>query len=111
MILGSLLNFPMKRSLLDENGSIRPNTMLMEALIKYNIDGSIERHKARVLDKGFTKRYDVDYEETFSPIARLDTIKLILSLVSHKDWQVNHMDVKCALLNGYLDEEVNVQQP
>lgn len=78
---------------------------------KYNVDGSIERHKARLVAKGFTQRYDIDYEETFAPIVRQETIRLILSLVAHKGWQVNHMVVKSAFLNGYLDEEVYVQQP
>ena len=78
---------------------------------KYNSDGTIEKHKARLVAKGFKQKYGIDYEETFASVARQETIRLVLSLAAHKGWKVMHMDVKSAFLNGYLQEEVYVEQP
>ena len=78
---------------------------------KYNSNGTIERHKARLVAKGFLQRYGIDYEETFAPVARQETIHMVLSLAAQKGWKVMHMDVKSAFLNGYLEEEVFVEQP
>ena len=78
---------------------------------KINADESIERHKARLVAKGFTKKYGIAYEETFAPMVRQETIRLVLSLAAHKGWNINHMDVKSAFLNGFLNEEVFVKQP
>ena len=78
---------------------------------KYNSDGSVERHKARLVAKGFTQRYGIDYEETFAPVARQETIRMLISLAAQKKWSIHHMDVKSAFLNGYLEEEVYVGQP
>ena len=78
---------------------------------KYNSDGTIERHKARLVAKGFTQKHGVDFEETFAPVARQEIVRLLLSMAAQNHWSVYHMDVKSAFLNGYLDEEVFVQQP
>jgi len=78
---------------------------------KLKADGSINKHKARLVEKGFTQKYGFDYEETFAPAARQETIRLALSLATHKGWNIQHMDVKSAFLNGYLNEEVYVNQP
>ena len=53
----------------------------------------------------------VDFEEVFAPVARLDTIRLILALAAHRGWKIHHLDVKSAFLNGELEEEVYVAQP
>lgn len=79
--------------------------------IKKNSDGSVERYKGRLVARGFTQKYGIDYEETFSPVARQETIWMVLSLAANKHWKVHHMDVKSAFLNGYLEEEVYVAQP
>lgn len=73
----------------------------------YNNDGNVERHKARFVAKGFMQRY-IDYEETFAPITRQETIRMVLALVAQKGWTVHHLDVKNAFLNGYTDEEMFV---
>ena len=78
---------------------------------KYNSDGTIEKHKARLVAKGFKQKYGIDYEETFTSIARQEAIRLVLSLAAHKGWKVMHMDVKSAFLNGYLQEKFYVEQP
>jgi hypothetical protein len=77
---------------------------------KYNCDGSVERHKERLDAKGFTQRYGIDYKETFAPVARHEIVRMMISFTTHKKWSIHHMDVKSAFLNGYLEEEVFVEQ-
>ncbi|KAL6326941.1 hypothetical protein AAG906_012625 [Vitis piasezkii] len=55
--------------------------------------------------------FGVDFLETFAPIARLDTIRMLLALAAQKDWKIYQLDVKSAFLNGYLEEEIFVEQP
>ncbi|RVX15286.1 Retrovirus-related Pol polyprotein from transposon TNT 1-94 [Vitis vinifera] len=78
---------------------------------KFNSDGSIFRHKARLVLKGFAQVAGVDYGDTFAPVARHDTIRLLLTLAGQMGWKVYHLDVKSAFLNGILLEEIYVQQP
>ncbi|KAL2345957.1 hypothetical protein Fmac_007242 [Flemingia macrophylla] len=78
---------------------------------KFNADGSVNKHKARLVVKGYAQMFGVDFSETFSPVARLDTIRLLLALAAQKGWIIHHMDVKSAFLNGYLEEEIFVEQP
>ena len=54
--------------------------------IKYRLDGSLERYKARLVAKGFTLTYDIDYLETYAPIAKLNTMRVLLSLVANLNW-------------------------
>lgn len=78
---------------------------------KLNADGSINKYKARLVVKGYAQVFRVDFSETFAPVARLDTIRMLLAIAVHKRWQVYHLDVKSAFLNGYLQEEIFVEQP
>ena len=78
---------------------------------KYNADGKVEKHKARLVAKGFSQQLGIDYNETFAPVARLDTVRMILSIAAQKNWKVYQMDVKSAFLNGILEEEVYIKQP
>ena len=60
--------------------------------------------------RGFTQHPDIDFNETFAPIACMDTVKTVLAIVAQNKWHVYQMDVKSAFLNGYLEEEVYVEQ-
>ena len=77
---------------------------------KLNPDGSVNKHKARLVVKGYAQMFDVDFSETFTPIARLDTIRMLLALAAEKGWKIYQLDVKSAFLNGYLEEEIFVEQ-
>jgi hypothetical protein len=61
--------------------------------------------------KGYAQREGVDYDEVFAPVARIETVRLLIVVAAKRGWQVHHMDVKLAFLNGDLLEEVYVQQP
>ncbi|KAA0033349.1 Retrovirus-related Pol polyprotein from transposon TNT 1-94 [Cucumis melo var. makuwa] len=67
--------------------------------------------KARLVAKGYTQKDGIDYEETFSPVSKKDSLRIIMALVAHYDLELHQMDVKTAFLNGNLDEEVFMDQP
>jgi hypothetical protein len=79
--------------------------------VKKDPEGNITKYKARLVAKGYAQREGVDFDEVFAPVARIETVRLLLALAAQNGWQVHHMDVKSAFLNGDLKEEVYVQQP
>ncbi|GAU22960.1 hypothetical protein TSUD_247040 [Trifolium subterraneum] len=79
--------------------------------VKLNPKGEITRHRARLVVKGFLQKEGIGFNEVFAPVARMETIRLVTALTHHNNWSMHQMDVKCAFLNGPLDEEVYVVQP
>jgi Reverse transcriptase (RNA-dependent DNA polymerase) len=79
---------------------------------KITPQGTIERHKARLVVKGYRQKAGIDYDEVFAPVTRMKTIQLLISQAAQNEWSVHQMDVKSAFLNDVLEEEeVYVEQP
>ena len=78
---------------------------------KMNAQGEIKRYKARLIAKGYKQKVRIDYDEVFVPVARMETIRLLISQAAQFKWPIFQMDVKTAFLNGVLEEEICVEQP
>jgi hypothetical protein len=74
-------------------------------------DGQINRYKSKLVAKGFQQVHGIDYDETFAPVAKMDSIRSELSIVETKGWEVYQMDVKNAFLHGDLSEDIYMEQP
>jgi hypothetical protein len=78
---------------------------------KKDATGVITKHKARLVAKGYVQRQGIDFEEVFAPVARLESVRLLLAHAASQGWAVHHMDVKSAFLNGVLQEQVRTAWP
>jgi hypothetical protein len=79
--------------------------------LKKDEKGLVTKHKARLVAQGFVQQEGIDYDDAFAPVARMESVRVLLTLVAQEGWKVHHMDVKSAFLNGDLKEEVYVHQP
>ena len=79
--------------------------------MKTNSDGSFERYKARLVSRGFDQKFGSDYDETFCPVVRMESLRTLMSLSTQRGLELHHVDVHTAFLNGTLQEEVYMKQP
>jgi hypothetical protein len=79
--------------------------------LKYNEAGDIVKHKARLVAKGYVQQHGIDFNEVFAPVARMESVHLVLAMAVHHGWPAHQMDVKSSFFNGDLNEEVYVTHP
>lgn len=79
--------------------------------LKRDASENVVKDKAHLVAKGYSQEYGVDFDEIYAPVTRLETVRMLLALAAMNFWQVHHMDVKTAFLNGEIFEEVYVMQP
>lgn len=79
--------------------------------LKHKANGEVDKHKARLVARGFTQKKGFDYEETYSPTAKLTTFRTLMAIANHFGYHVEQMDVNSAFLNGNLSEEIYMTQP
>jgi hypothetical protein len=77
----------------------------------HDVDGMVQRNKAILVAKGYSQQQGVDYNETFALVARLDTIRTLITLAGQNGWLLYQLDVKSVFLNGEFKQEVYVEQP
>ncbi|KAK9928322.1 hypothetical protein M0R45_025465 [Rubus argutus] len=78
---------------------------------KLNELGEVSKYKARLVVKGYSQQHGIDYTEVYAPVARMDTVRMIIALTAQKGWKLHQLDVKSAFLHGELKEDVYVEQP
>src|SRR5512147_1670286 len=83
----------------------------MDSKTETNADGSINKYKCRLIAQGYTQEEGIDYNETFSPVARFSTIRLLLAIAAIKDYDILHLDIQTAFLHGHLEEDIYMKQP
>ncbi|KAJ0434593.1 putative RNA-directed DNA polymerase [Helianthus annuus] len=91
--------------------NVKPITCKWVYKIKRKTDGTVDRYKARLVAHGFSQQFGVDYEETFSSVAKLTTIRVVLAVAASKGWSLKQMDVCNAFLYGDLDHTIHMEQP
>ena len=87
----------------------RPISLKWVYKVKRDERGAIVKHKARLVARGFVQHEGIDFEEVFAPVARMESVHLLLALAAAKDWCVHHLDIKSAFLNDELAEKVFIR--
>ena len=98
----TLTNLPVERRAIENKWIFKKKT---------NADGNVTIYKARLVAKGYRQVQGVDYDETFSPVAMLKSVRIMLAIDAFHDYEIWQMDVKIAFLNGFLEEELYMMQP
>jgi hypothetical protein len=98
-------------TLVDLPAGTKPIGLKWVYKVKRNEQGVIVKYKARLVAKGYVQRPGIDFDEVYAPVARLESVRLLLAVAAQEGWEVHHMDMKSAFLNGDLAEEVYVAQP
>jgi len=79
--------------------------------VKQTLEGKVERYKARLVTRGYSQTYGIDYDETFAPVAKMSTVRILISCAANFGWPLYQLDVKNAFLHGDLQEEVYMEVP
>jgi hypothetical protein len=90
---------------------VKPITCKWIYKIKSRANGSVDRYKARLVACGFSQKYGEDYDETFSLVAKMTSVRVVISLVAHHEWKLWQLDVKNAFLYGEIDKDIYMEQP
>ena len=92
-------------------GNIKPIGVKWVFRVKKDSGGRILRHKARLVVKGYAQREGINFGEIFSPVARMDSIRILIAIAAQEKWELHHLDVKTAFLNGEIKEDIYITQP
>ena len=91
--------------------NIKPIGVRWVFRVKKDSKGRILRHKARLVVKGYAQREGIDFDEIFSPVARMESIETLIAIDTQERWELHHLDVKTAFLNGEIKEDIYITQP
>jgi hypothetical protein len=78
---------------------------------KYNEHGEFEKHKACLVAKGYTQKHGINYTEVYAPVARMETVRMVVALAAQRNWKIFQLDVKSTFLHGELHVDVYAEQP
>src|SRR5947209_1465293 len=98
-------------NLVDPPPDVKPIPNKWVLVKKYDKEGNLQKYKARLVAKGYSQIPGMHYHDTFAPVVRMETIRVLLALSVQENWEVQQMDVKGAFLNGNITEDIYMKQP